>query len=331
VTVLKAALLGPDEYDEAELSRAARIDADVARRLWRAMGFVAPPPDARTFTAADLEALKGVRVALRRRPEDVVVQHTRALSGAMARVADIISEGAAEDLERLRAENGSDVEVAATAAAEIDRFHITRLLDYLFRRQLVTSLTRQLTSAGDGAESAALTVMFADLVGYTALTQELDDAELAALVTRFFASSYELVSAAGGRVVKTLGDEVMVTFEDPVSAAASALRLVDMHAADDALPEVRVGVASGPVLALQGDFFGPTVNLASRLTGIARPSSVLIADETRVALEESGMPVSCARLRPRRVKGIGWVSPWRLKARSAPALDQQLSSEAESG
>jgi adenylate cyclase len=219
-----------------------------------------------------------------------------------------------EDITSYRRAGLPDDEVAAAAVAQATILDLTSLMEYLFRRQLATAVARQLTSADDMAEAGETPcgVLFADLVGFTSLSQQLDDAELARLVTRFQAEAHDLVSAHGGRVVKTLGDEVMVICDEAPAAADIALRFVETFAEDELVPQARVGLAWGPVLALQGDYFGPTVNLASRLVSMARPGSVLVSPEAHAELADQE-PGRWSRLRPHRVKGIGWVTAWVLR------------------
>ncbi len=125
---------------------------------------------------------------------------------------------------------------------------------------------------------------FADLVGFTALAQQVTDAELAEVVDQFEHLAYDVVVAGGGRVVKMIGDEVMFLLDDPVAAAEIALGLADASRDASELSDVRVGLAMGPVLEREGDAFGPTVNLASRATGIAYPGTVVVSPEVRAAL-----------------------------------------------
>ena len=111
-----------------------------------------------------------------------------------------------------------------------------------------------------------LVVGFADLVGFTALAQQVSDEELAEVVDQFERLAYDVVVAGGGRVVKMIGDEVMFLVEDPVAAAEIALGLADASRDAAELSDVRVGLALGPVLEREGDAYGATVNLASRAT-----------------------------------------------------------------
>src|SRR5207253_2502125 len=151
------------------------------------------------------------------------------------------------------------------------------LLTYVWRRHLAAAALRAAT-AGSETGDAEVVVGFADLVNFTAFSQRREPAELAAAVDHFEALVYEHVPERGGRVIKMIGDEVMFSVDDAASAAAIALGLVKALARDPQLPPVRVGMASGPVLAWQGDIYGPTVNLASRLVAVARPGTVLASD-----------------------------------------------------
>jgi adenylate cyclase len=156
------------------------------------------------------------------------------------------------------------------------------------------------------------TVGFVDLVGYTAMSQMLDDDELSALVTRFGDVSHDTIVPAGGRIVKTIGDEVMFITDNAATAADIALTLVTLTAADDVLPDVRAGLACGAVLAREGDYFGPVVNLASRLTEVARPGSVLVDATVADALTGDGR-FRLRRIPSRRIRDIGRVDVWRLE------------------
>ena len=162
-----------------------------------------------------------------------------------------------------------------------------------------------------------LTVGFVDLVGYTALSQELEQDDIAALVGRFEALAYDTVAEHGARVVKMIGDEVMFVSEDAGAAALIALRLTERSAVDDVLPEARAGLACGPVVAYEGDYYGPVVNLASRMVGLARPGSVLASEEVHERLRDDDA-FRFDRLRSRRIRDIGRVEVWLLEGAREP-------------
>ena len=122
-------------------------------------------------------------------------------------------------------------------------------------------------------------VGFADLVGFTALSQQVDEHVLAAVVDRFESIAYDTVVKLGGRVVKMIGDEVMFVVDDVRPAVEIALTLAEAYSRDEELSEVRVGLACGPTLEREADYYGPTVNLASRIVNIAFPGSVVTSDD----------------------------------------------------
>ena len=135
------------------------------------------------------------------------------------------------------------------------------------------------------------------------MSQALDARELAAMVDRFEAIAYDHILERGGRVVKMIGDEVMFAVEDGVGRGRDRPRRWSRPTrATPTLPDVRVGLASGPTLAWEGDLFGPTVNLASRLVNFARPETVLVSDELGERLHDSAA-VHAAPSPPREPAG----------------------------
>jgi adenylate cyclase len=158
-------------------------------------------------------------------------------------------------------------------------------------------------------------VGFADLVGFTSLTRGMEREGLLALVDRFDAEARERVTRGGGRIVKTIGDEVMFVVPDARSGAEIALDLARIEDVEG-LPPVRVGIAHGDVLLRHGDVFGETVNLASRLVSLARPSTVL-ADRNAAAELEGDGRYEVLRLRPRRVRGYEHLAAHVLRRRES--------------
>jgi adenylate cyclase len=181
------------------------------------------------------------------------------------------------------------------------------LLVYVWRRAIATAVTRAAAVGGaspDGSESGVLSVGFADMVGYTRLSRRLPEDELARLVQRFEAVSSDIVAACGGRLVKTVGDEVLFVATSADQAADIAVRLHTTHAEDDSVPEMRIGLATGQVLSRMGDVFGTTVNLASRLTALAKPGATLVDAETKAHLEDDQRYLLRGQ-RGRAVRGFG--------------------------
>jgi len=188
------------------------------------------------------------------------------------------------------------------------------LLVYAWRRHLSAAISRMITDAEPIEDQPGVmrTVGFADLVSFTRLVRRLSERELARMVQRFEALASDVVTAHGGRVIKTVGDEVLFVAIGAAPAAAIALDLVEAMGEDDVLPDVRVGMASGRVISRLGDVFGNTVNRASRLTAVARPRTVLVDDAIAASLAStSGFEMSV--LRRRTLRGIGPVTPWVLR------------------
>ncbi len=308
---------GPRTYTRDQICAAAGVPVQQARRYWRAMGFPDVGDDTVAFTDADLEALRRL-LALE---EEGVLDHefalsiTRALGHTQARLVEWQVQALLEDLTERRWMRPRDASLTAVALAGQHLEDWEHLLVYAWRRQLAAVTGRALlVSQGrdDAAQEGWRTVGFADLVSYTRLSQRMDERALGRLVSRFERLSYDTVAAGGGRVVKTIGDEVLFVAERAADAAGVALELAATMAADPVLPDVRVGLATGGVVQRLGDVFGRTVNLASRLTGLAQPGTVLCDSATAAAL--AGVPgLELDRERVRAVRGWGLVEPVVLR------------------
>jgi adenylate cyclase len=310
---------GQPRFTFAEAAQKAGFDVDVARRLWRALGFPDPPEDARRFSELDVDALVTLqhRFANSLIPDDpshaALVQYVRVIGGSLAKIAEVQSDQVVNAIRSARGRGLSDEEVAVMVPDAIDWERVSRLTDYGLRLQLRAALWRKL-AVQDTSDSGSelLSVGFVDLVGYTALSQELEPEELGALVTRFEELAYDTVAQNGGRVVKTIGDEVMFVASEAGAAARIALRLTQSSAVDELLPDARAGLDFGSVLAQEGDYYGPVVNLASRLVEIARPGSVLASSAVHDALEDHSS-FGWNKLRGRRIRDIGRVEVWALE------------------
>ena len=311
---LAEALIGTAEFTTLEVAREAGVELAQARRLWRALGFPPVAADERLFTRSDIEILRvvGALSALQNADPDDLLQLTRVIGQSMARVADAQVTATSARLEQQRSEAASSEAALGELVSRIEAFapSVEQALGYVWRRHLLAALRR--LSATPSAADRTLTIGFADLVGFTAVSQALDPHELAVMVDRFEAIAYEHIPERGGRVVKMIGDEVMFAVEDGAFAADIAVGLVEAHAREATLPDIRVGLASGPTLAWEGDLFGPTVNLASRLVNFARPNTVLISDELGEQLKDDPR-FDLRHLRSVQLHGIGRVRPWVLR------------------
>lgn len=331
LTLDKLLMPGRVRYDLEEMAQRAGVEVDVGRRLWRSLGFPDLEADARVFTDADVRILRKLEARLHTAafvtiedPDSLtrLLEQTRMVSAALSRLAEVLTDQIVEIMEVTRAAGAPDEEIALGFVDELDWPTLARLTDYGLRLLTRASLWRRLASEDPGDQRAPqLAVGFVDLVGYTALSQELDPHELAALVERFEQLAYDTVAQHAGRVVKMIGDEVMYVADDLGDAARIALALTARSAVDELLPEARAGLAFGTALAREGDYYGAVVNLASRLVELARPGTVVVSDEVHAALA-AGSAFAFKQLRSRRVRDIGRVEVWALETEAgerAPA------------
>jgi adenylate cyclase len=308
----------PRRYTKAEVAELTHASPELLDRLFRALGFpsLGSDSDEKSFTDLDIEAVRMFQGLQLQGMEpfvnadvDAALQIARVIGSSMTRIAE--AEMAPEGAEMV---DGDPILVAEAVAMTADSRipAMARLLEYVWRRQMATAIQRSMTSRSHGlapGQSPELAVGFADMVGFTWLSQHLSDVELAAVVRRFEQISHDTVTGQNGRLVKMIGDEAMFVVDRVDEAARIGLALADAYADDDLLSDVRVGLASGPVLLHDGDYFGPTVNLAHRIVNIANPGTVLMSEEFKTALMAQAPDEFVARpLRPRALKGLGRVN-----------------------
>lgn len=301
---------GRRRYTWAEILAETGMEPRLASRLWRSMGFAEIDVDEVAFTDADRDAMCRAARLLESGlvPADVEIAATRTLGQAMGTLADW-------QIEVLH-------QMVLSADGEVDDARIHDVADellplletmqtYIWRRHLAAAAGRFMTASPETGLSRTLVVGFADMVEFTRTTRSVSPSELLELVERFQAVAADLVATHGGRVVKTVGDEVLYVAEEPAAAAEIALGLLDAVAGNETLPELRIGMALGAVLTRYGDVFGEVVNIASRLTTHARPGRILIDAHLAGALEHH----DAYRVKNRRslsVQGYSRLSSWGL-------------------
>lgn len=315
-------VLGPARFTGVEVADLADMDVEEAEALWVELGFSPIARDEPRFTDADVEVLRSLRELRESQliAFDDIAGMTRVLGQALSRVVtaqvqltasridlpevESLTEGADGTRELERAD---EIRAAVQLSMEVNE----RFIIYAWRRHLTEALRRAL----DPRKTEI--IGFADLVGYTRLSRTLDDTELPALVSQFQRTTSTEVSTHGGHILKLIGDGVMFDAPDPESAARAALGIRDELARHDDAPAVRVGLAMGPVVHLEGDVYGDTVNRASRIAELARPNTVLADDAVGSALAGTGK-LTVRPLHPRRLRGIGLVRTWSLRHAPAP-------------
>jgi adenylate cyclase len=281
-----------------------------ARRLWRALGF----PDAEgsaAFTRDDVAALGAIgqaqEVGL---DEDTVVGLTRALGSTMSRLAEWEVGNLVAALEPRAETTGRPAERLASAIRLFGQMApaFDDLLRYAWRRHLAVAVARaEALQLDDETPLAQATVGFADLVGFTALSNELGEDAIGDLVEVFESRCHDVVAERGGRIIKSLGDSVLFLAESATDGVDIGLDIITVIGRDARLPDVRVGIATGPVTLRLGDVFGPAVNLAARLVAVARRNRTIIDHTTAELLPIDEYDVRTLPARP--LRGFGDVEP----------------------
>jgi adenylate cyclase len=294
-------LPGERVYDHGELAERTGTQPDDLARLWLALGFAGMTSGEKRFSEGDVAMIRTL-VADGTELSEYTLHEARVISSSLVRIAEVFVD---EMWDQHRTAGQSDHQaMGEMAGVDLDR--IERMLMSLLRAHLVAAIYRRaaLHDETQRAGQPTLAVGFADLTGFTELSQGWSPQVLTRVIVSFEQRAFDLIAERGGRVIKTIGDEVMFIFDSAAAAVELALQLC-MIEGDD-IPPLRVGVALGPVLMRQGDCYGPTVNLASRITGVARSGEVVVDDTAAHAL--AGDPrFSLTPLGDVALKGIGTV------------------------
>ncbi|OBC12469.1 cyclase [Mycobacterium sp. 852013-50091_SCH5140682] len=314
-------ILGDDgQYVSArEISDQVGIDLELLQRLQRAMGLQSvDDPDAVVLPRADAEvvALAQRFIDLGVEPDQVVLI-TRVLAEGLSRAAEVMRYAA---LAAVLTPGATELQIAQASeqlVAEVAPLIGPMIQDMLFV-QLRHALETEAVNASERAEGVPLpgarvvSVAFADLVGFTRLGEVVPPEDLERLANRLADAARE-VAVGPVRLIKTIGDAVMLVSPDPAALLDAALALVAATETDEDFPRLRVGLATGLAVSRAGDWFGSPVNLASRVTGAARPGSVLVAESTREAIGENER-FTWSFAGARRLKGIkGEVKLFRAR------------------
>ena len=310
---LERAILGETPaFNAHEVAARTGVTVTEARRLWRALGF--PEHGLETaFTDADADALStllGV-VASGAIDFDMAVNLTRAVGQTMARLADWEVATLVHRVEELESGDQATGSRLGSAIRLIDDINqpFEELLVYVWRRHLAAAVARveALRANEEDLNTVQLTVGFADIVSFTALSNRLSEERIGDLVELFESRCSDVVASQRGRVIKSIGDSVLFVNDDPVRAYDTAEGIINVVGRDTRMPDVRLGLASGSVVMRLGDVFGPPVNLAARLTAVARRNRIIIDSATAGLLPAEEFETR--RLPARPVRGFGLVEP----------------------
>jgi adenylate cyclase len=298
---------GP-RYTAREIAAEVGLELDVLQRFSSALGVPYGDPDERRGTEADLEAARMVKAFTDTGlPEDGLLGVARTIGMGTARIAEANRELIVRTLIR-PGDTERDVAQRFVAAADYMMPLVGPTVVYALQAHLLEQIRRDVIGAtnlasGDVGGVVELTVCFADLVEFTRLGEEIAPEELGMVAGRL----EEMASAVAEppvRLVKTIGDEVMLVSGEPEPMVAAALGLIDAAEAEgQQFPWLRAGIASGPTLPQAGDYYGRPVNLASRITNVARPGSVVLDEATRAA---AGEGFDYSYVGERRLKGLDY-------------------------
>jgi adenylate cyclase len=298
-----------------EVADRAGLPLELAEELWGQLGFPHAADDDVAFTDNDVVALNRTAelVALGILEPDSQSALVRTWGRSYARLAEwqvglLAGIALADDDPAARLD-----ELVGTVLPPVEE-----LQSYVWRRHLLSAARRLLPHAAAGEDvELSMAVGFVDIVGYTSRSRNLSERELVDLVEGFEDETTRLVVDARGRVIKTIGDEVLFVADEPRAGIEVALDLTGRgEDGDDDFPRVRAGVAYGPVTSRLGDVFGPTVNIAARLTSVARPGTVLVeAGAHEVLAPDDEHDLRLSRVRRVSVKGYRNLEPWVVRRR----------------
>jgi adenylate cyclase len=313
------ALSSEARYTARELAERADVSLEFLTASRRALGLPVPDADERVYGEKDLEATRlGTLHRAAGFDDEDALEVARVLGQGMARYADATRalvartfiEPGLDEYElahRYRAVAEQLMPLAGPWLEHVYALHLQQVLRS-------DALTQEQRRAGKLDDTQEAVIAFADLVGFTELGESVPVEELGSVAGRLSRLAGEACDPPV-RLVKLIGDAVMLVSPEPAAMLDVTLRLVDLAAEDEAFPPLRAGIACGQAVHRWGDWFGTPVNLASRLTTRARPSTVLVSEEVRDAVGE-GYEFSDAG----RKKLKGFASPVRAY-RAKKAVD----------
>jgi adenylate cyclase len=286
--------LEPPRYRRADVEQRSSVDRDRAVRWWRAMGFPEVDEDVVGFGESDVAMARRLGELI---DEAGVLRLARLMGASFSRIAEAQLNSVEPEVVAAFLGGGEVTEAVSSARLAA----LEQAMLYVWRRHLLAALGHRMEAPPDVEQA----VGFADITAFTKLTKRLSAAELAEVVDHFESQAFDVVSSYGGRVVKLIGDEVMFVCGDLADAARIGLDLIDEVASGERPVKLHCGIAFGATVDVGGDVFGSTVNLASRLTTLAKPGTVVVPRDVAKRLADvPDLSVHAAR-QVHDLKGVG--------------------------
>jgi adenylate cyclase len=284
--------LGSYTLTSVEVAERAGVSLDFVLAQRRALGLPQVEKDDKAFSDDDVEALGTIKEVIDAGFDEADIDEvTRVVGQSMDRVARAVAEITARSL-LPDAENEREVGLRFARAARELGPSMGRRLEYVFKLQLRELVRNEVVNraqivSGELPGSEVVNVAFADLVGFTKLGEDLPPDEVGRVAGRLSRMASDIAEPPV-RLVKTIGDAAMLVAPETAPLVEATIALV--AAADEegeAFPQLRAGVACGDAIGRGGDWYGRPVNMASRVTGVARPGSVLATEEVKDATAEA--------------------------------------------
>ncbi len=306
VLPVELTLASKAKYNQQELAEKAGLDIDFLEDIWRASGLTFPDKDEKAFTDTDLRASQATKAFYDAGLlKEGMIENSFVVGQTMSTLASAFRRLAAESY----IEAGVSEQELAARFIEGIKFLLPKVLPMLeqqLERHMLELIRHDMVTEAERAEGSIMgqdmAVAFADLVGFTRLGERVEIDELGGIVMRLAALAREHTSLPV-QLVKTMGDGVMLVSTCADTLLDQVIDLVELiSAGDHDLPALRAGVAYGPAIGRHGDWYGATVNVASRVTEIARPGSVLVIDSARMVADKDRFHWS--RAGERKLKGV---------------------------
>jgi adenylate cyclase len=297
----------------AELSRSTGLPVELLTVIREAMGYAPPMADDRmredemvVVPLISLQHEHGFRRA-------AIERALRVIGESMRRVAETESDWWREEVMMPLIRAGAGPQAVAKVSRELSPpmakagdqaivaiYHGQQANAWI--RNILEGLESALQSAGlHEPPERVPAICFLDLTGYTRLTEERGDEAAADLARNLSTMVQQQSRSHGGKAIKWLGDGVMFHFPEPAQGVIAALDMVEA-APRLGVESAHVGLHAGPVLFQEGDYFGRTVNIASRIADYARPGEVVVSQEVVAAADHPGLGFT--EIGPVELKGV---------------------------